>query len=189
MNLSGSLTRQKEEELAVGDVASHVANMGRMVEEMESRMRRHAGLPTSPNLSSSLPRRWRTGCATRCSRSTLARRAAAGRRRSRNDDVTRGGAVETRQDEERRQRPLPVGRCRGQQEEGYARSGVRPRAPPSVGRPAALTHTPPAPHRARRRSWRRWASGMRTEEASSRRLSPPRSERCEVVRGGARASG
>ncbi|EOD25860.1 hypothetical protein EMIHUDRAFT_206056 [Emiliania huxleyi CCMP1516] len=39
MNLSGSLTRQKEEELAVGDVASHVANMGRMVEEMESRMR------------------------------------------------------------------------------------------------------------------------------------------------------
>lgn len=130
MNLSGSLTRQKEEELAVGDVASHVANMGRMVEEMESRMRRHAGLPTSPNLSSSLPRRWRTGCATRCSRSTLARRAAAGRRRSRNDDVTRGGAVETRQDEERRQRPLPVGRCRGQQEEGYARSGVRPRASP-----------------------------------------------------------
>jgi len=39
MNLSGSLTRQKEEELAVGDVASHVANMGRMVEEMENRMR------------------------------------------------------------------------------------------------------------------------------------------------------
>ena len=54
MNLSGSLTRQKEEELAVGDVASHVANMGRMVEEMESRMRDtpvSPSLPISPHLS------------------------------------------------------------------------------------------------------------------------------------------
>lgn len=39
LNLSGSLTRQKEEELAVSDTAAHVANMGRLIEEMENRMR------------------------------------------------------------------------------------------------------------------------------------------------------
>lgn len=39
LNLSGSLTRQKEEELAVADAAAHVANMGRLIEDMENRMR------------------------------------------------------------------------------------------------------------------------------------------------------
>jgi capping protein beta len=39
LNLSGSLTRQQEQELDAKDQASHVANMGRMVEEMENRMR------------------------------------------------------------------------------------------------------------------------------------------------------
>jgi len=99
MNLSGSLTRQKEEELAVGDVASHVANMGRMVEEMESRMRDtpvSPPLPISPHLSP-----------------------------GDGEPDARHAAVDLLwQDEERRQRPLPVGRCRGQQEEGYARSGA-----------------------------------------------------------------
>ncbi|KAJ2451375.1 F-actin-capping protein subunit beta [Coemansia sp. RSA 2336] len=39
INLSGSLTRQDERELPVDDMGSHVANIGRMVEDMESKMR------------------------------------------------------------------------------------------------------------------------------------------------------
>mmetsp|Transcript_11467 Transcript_11467/g.35409 ORF Transcript_11467/g.35409 Transcript_11467/m.35409 type:complete len:176 (-) Transcript_11467:734-1261(-) len=39
LGLSGSLTRQKEEELTITDIASHVSNMGRMIEDMENRMR------------------------------------------------------------------------------------------------------------------------------------------------------
>merc|ERR1719487_1037945 len=39
LNLSGSLTRQTEKDLDCTDNASHVANMGRTIEEMENRMR------------------------------------------------------------------------------------------------------------------------------------------------------
>jgi len=39
LNLSGSLTRQRESTLNAADSSSHVANMGRMVEEMENQMR------------------------------------------------------------------------------------------------------------------------------------------------------
>jgi len=37
--LSGSLTRQREQTMSADDPQSHVANMGRMVEEMENQMR------------------------------------------------------------------------------------------------------------------------------------------------------
>jgi len=39
LNLSGSLTRQRETTLNAADDQAHVANMGRMVEEMENQMR------------------------------------------------------------------------------------------------------------------------------------------------------
>ena len=39
MKLSGSMTRQHESELSANDDAAHIANMGRLVEEMENRMR------------------------------------------------------------------------------------------------------------------------------------------------------
>ncbi|KAJ3090613.1 hypothetical protein HK102_003204 [Quaeritorhiza haematococci] len=39
MNLSGSLTRQTEQDFPVEDYNAHVANMGRMVEDMEIKMR------------------------------------------------------------------------------------------------------------------------------------------------------
>ena len=39
LNLAGSITRQAESEQPVADEASHVANIGRMVEDMENRMR------------------------------------------------------------------------------------------------------------------------------------------------------
>jgi len=39
LNLSGSLTRQREQTLSADDPQAHVANMGRMVEEMENQMR------------------------------------------------------------------------------------------------------------------------------------------------------
>ncbi|CEH12301.1 f-actin capping protein beta subunit [Ceraceosorus bombacis] len=39
MNLSGSLTRQSEEKLPLPDYASHIANLGKMVEEMEAKQR------------------------------------------------------------------------------------------------------------------------------------------------------
>lgn len=39
MNLSGSMTRQVEADLPVENDASHVANVGRLVEDMELRMR------------------------------------------------------------------------------------------------------------------------------------------------------
>merc|ERR1719389_751223 len=39
LNLSGSLTRQNEVSLAAKDNAAHVANMGRIIEDMENRMR------------------------------------------------------------------------------------------------------------------------------------------------------
>lgn len=39
LNLSGSLTRQQEQTFAAAGNAGHVANMGKMVEDMENRMR------------------------------------------------------------------------------------------------------------------------------------------------------
>jgi len=39
LNLAGSLTRQRETSLPAADHQAHVANMGRMVEEMENQMR------------------------------------------------------------------------------------------------------------------------------------------------------
>jgi len=39
MNLSGSLTRQAQQEMAVVDDSTQVANVGKMVEEMELKMR------------------------------------------------------------------------------------------------------------------------------------------------------
>ncbi|KAJ1741110.1 F-actin-capping protein subunit beta [Coemansia sp. RSA 989] len=39
INLSGSLTRQDERDLPIEDMNSHVVNIGRMVEDMESKMR------------------------------------------------------------------------------------------------------------------------------------------------------
>jgi len=39
VNLSGSLTRQEEKDFPVNDVNPHTINIGRMVEEMESKLR------------------------------------------------------------------------------------------------------------------------------------------------------
>jgi len=39
LNLSGSLTRQNEVSIVAKDNAAHVANMGRIIEDMENRMR------------------------------------------------------------------------------------------------------------------------------------------------------
>jgi len=39
VNLSGSLTRQTETDYATSDQNSHVSNLGRMVEDMESKLR------------------------------------------------------------------------------------------------------------------------------------------------------
>ncbi|KAK9712088.1 F-actin-capping protein subunit beta [Basidiobolus ranarum] len=39
MNLSGSMTRQTEQDSPVDDLSSHVGNIGRMIEEMELKMR------------------------------------------------------------------------------------------------------------------------------------------------------
>jgi len=39
MKLSGSMTRQSEQELGAADDNAHLANMGRMIEDMENRMR------------------------------------------------------------------------------------------------------------------------------------------------------
>ncbi|KAG0295191.1 hypothetical protein BGZ98_001481, partial [Dissophora globulifera] len=39
MNLSGSMTRQAEQDYVVEDPSMHIANIGRMVEEMEIKMR------------------------------------------------------------------------------------------------------------------------------------------------------
>ncbi|KAF9208135.1 hypothetical protein BGZ49_009688 [Haplosporangium sp. Z 27] len=39
MNLSGSMTRQAEQDCIADDTSMHIANMGRMVEEMEIKMR------------------------------------------------------------------------------------------------------------------------------------------------------
>ena len=39
MRLSGSMTRQQEQEFPASDDMAHLPNMGRMIEEMENRMR------------------------------------------------------------------------------------------------------------------------------------------------------
>lgn len=39
MNLGGSLTRQMEQDATVNDVNPHIANIGRMVEDMENKIR------------------------------------------------------------------------------------------------------------------------------------------------------
>merc|ERR1719482_1467789 len=39
LKLSGSMTRQQEQEFAAADERAHLPNMGRMIEEMENRMR------------------------------------------------------------------------------------------------------------------------------------------------------
>lgn len=39
MNLGGSLTKQVENELVVSDASAHIANIGRMVEDMENKIR------------------------------------------------------------------------------------------------------------------------------------------------------
>ncbi|KAF9374839.1 hypothetical protein CPC16_001045 [Podila verticillata] len=39
LNLSGSMTRQAEQDFVVDDPSMHIANIGRMVEEMEIKMR------------------------------------------------------------------------------------------------------------------------------------------------------
>lgn len=39
MNLGGSLTRQKEMDIALSDANSHIVNIGKMVEEMENKIR------------------------------------------------------------------------------------------------------------------------------------------------------
>ncbi|XP_014361375.1 F-actin-capping protein subunit beta [Papilio machaon] len=39
MNLGGSLTRQAEQDSAVSDITPHIANIGRMVEDMENKIR------------------------------------------------------------------------------------------------------------------------------------------------------
>jgi len=39
MNLGGSMTRQKEEDGQITDSLSHIVNIGRLVEQMENRIR------------------------------------------------------------------------------------------------------------------------------------------------------
>lgn len=39
MDLSGNMTRQIEQDMAVEDDSSHIANIGKMVEEMELKIR------------------------------------------------------------------------------------------------------------------------------------------------------
>jgi capping protein (actin filament) muscle Z-line, beta len=39
MDLSGNMVRQVEQDMSVDDDSSHVANIGRMVEDMELKMR------------------------------------------------------------------------------------------------------------------------------------------------------
>merc|ERR1711881_369401 len=39
MNLGGSLTRQVEQDAAVSEASPHIANIGKMVEEMENKIR------------------------------------------------------------------------------------------------------------------------------------------------------
>ncbi|KAG8810503.1 F-actin-capping protein subunit beta [Serendipita sp. 407] len=39
VNLSGSLTRQNESDYPISEPGSHIANMGRMIEDMEIKMR------------------------------------------------------------------------------------------------------------------------------------------------------
>jgi capping protein beta len=39
LNLSGSMTRQLEQDFPVDDPSAHIANIGRMVEDMEMKMR------------------------------------------------------------------------------------------------------------------------------------------------------
>ena len=39
LKLSGSMTRQAEQQFTATDASAHLANMGRMIEEMENRMR------------------------------------------------------------------------------------------------------------------------------------------------------
>jgi capping protein beta len=39
MDLSGNLTRQAEQDFPLEDFQSHVANMGRLIEDMETKMR------------------------------------------------------------------------------------------------------------------------------------------------------
>jgi capping protein beta len=39
LNLGGNMTRQQEQDMPVTDDSSHVVNVGKMVEEMESKMR------------------------------------------------------------------------------------------------------------------------------------------------------
>ena len=39
MNLGGSLTRQVEQDAPVSDASPHIANIGRMVEDMENKIR------------------------------------------------------------------------------------------------------------------------------------------------------
>ena len=39
MNLGGSLTRQIEQDASVSEASPHIANIGKMVEEMENKIR------------------------------------------------------------------------------------------------------------------------------------------------------
>ena len=39
MNLGGSLTRQVEQDSPVSEAAPHIANIGRLVEDMENKIR------------------------------------------------------------------------------------------------------------------------------------------------------
>jgi len=39
MNLGGSLTRQVEQDAPVSEASPHIANIGRMVEDMENKIR------------------------------------------------------------------------------------------------------------------------------------------------------
>lgn len=50
MNLSGNMTRQVESDLAVENDVSHVANIGRLVEDMELKMRNLLRKTSSPPL-------------------------------------------------------------------------------------------------------------------------------------------
>jgi capping protein (actin filament) muscle Z-line, beta len=50
MNLSGNMTRQVESDLAVEIDVSHVANIGRLVEDMELKMRNLLRKTSSPRL-------------------------------------------------------------------------------------------------------------------------------------------
>ena len=52
LDLSGNLTRQVETDLPVDSDASHIANIGRLVEDMELKMRTQLRMP----ISSTLPR-------------------------------------------------------------------------------------------------------------------------------------